>query len=162
MNFEPSTYMLLLGAHVAAVIVVIAAIFLRYRWLRNVAVLAGAGAIWLPLFILINTLGEPHPRPPGEVMKLLGVVEDDRQLYLFVDKKRDEPTTRMYNVRLVKNKYDDGMFRVQQTPYDLLGVQVTPTDSGDWEVVYLDYVAPDWDKGGMQRSWRASTRAADR
>lgn len=162
MNFEPSTYMLLLGAHVAAVIVVIAAIFLRYRWLRNVAVLAGAGAIWLPLFILINTLGEPHPRPPGEVMKLLGVVEDDRQLYLFVDKKRDEPTTRMYNVSIVKNKYDDGMFHLQQTAYSLLGVRVTPTEDGDWEVVYLDYVAPDWDKGGMQRSWRASTRAADR
>ena len=52
MNFEPSTYMLLLGAHVAAVIVVIAAIFLRYRWLRNVAVLAGAGAIWLPLLVV--------------------------------------------------------------------------------------------------------------
>ena len=125
------------------------------------AVLAGAGAIWLPLFILINTLGEPHPIPPGEVMKLLAVVEDDRQLYLFVDKKRDEPTTRMYNVRLADNNAD-GAFHVQQTAYGLLGVQLTPTDSGDWEVIYLDYVPPEWEKGGVQRSWRNSNRAADR
>ena len=38
--------------------------------------------------------------------------------------------------------YSDGTYRMPPTAYGLLGVQLTPTDSGDWEVIYLDYVPP--------------------
>jgi hypothetical protein len=156
MNLEPSAYMLLIGAHIAAVLIVLVAALRRNRgWLRLVAVLAGSVAIWLPLLILLSTLGEPNPRPPDKVLKLLGVAEDDHQLYLFVDTQPGEPTPRMYTVKRVKNKYDDGRNHVQQTGYNsLLGVKVNVDDEGNYEVVYVDYEAPDWDKGTAQRGWR--------
>ena len=154
MNLDGSLYALLLAGHVTALGVMLVAIFVRRRWLRPIGVLAGAVAIWLPLFVLINTLGEPHPNPPNEVMKLLGAIQFEDDLYLFVDKKRGELTTRLYNVEIVENRYDPGQLNANQSGYDMLGVQVNPTDSGAYEVIYLDYEAPDWDKGGMQRGWR--------
>ena len=36
----------------------------------------------------------------------------------------------------------------------MLGVRVSQTGAGTYEVIYLDYEAPDWDKGNMQRGWR--------
>ena len=50
---------------------------------RPLGVLAGVIAIWLPLFVLVNTLGQPHPKPPGEMMKLLGVLETEETPHLL-------------------------------------------------------------------------------
>lgn len=163
MNWEPSIYLLLMAGHILAVLLVLVAALRRNRgWLRAAAVLAGSAAIWTPLFIMLHTLGEPNPHPPDKVLKLLGVVEDDHHLYLFVDTQPGEPTPRMYNVPMVKNKYDDGRYHVQQTGYaGLLGIRVNIDEAGNYQVVYVDYEAPDWDKGKLQRGWREQRQEDD-
>lgn len=156
MNWELSTYLLLLAGHVAAMALVVYVALRRNRgWLRLLAVLAGAAAIWTPLLVMVHTLGEPNPRPPDTVLRLLAVAQGEDRIYLFVDKQEGEPMPRMYNVPVVKNKYDDGMYHVQQTGYaGLLGVRVNVNDEGLYDVVFLDYEVPDWDKGNLQRGWR--------
>jgi len=156
MNWEFSTYLMLLVGHVMAVLLIVGVALRRNRgWLRFLAVLAGGAAVWTPLLVMTHTLGQPNPRPPNTVMRLLGVAEDSHHIYLFVDTQENEPTPRMYNVPMVKNKYDDGLYHVQQTGYSgLLGVRVNVDDEGLYGVVFLDYEAPDWDKGNLQRGWR--------
>lgn len=158
MSLIASVYGLLVGAHVVLVGVVMAAVLFgaRGRW-RLAAALAATVAVWLPLTIQVSALDQPKPNPPDKVLKLLGAVEDGRQnIYLFVDTEPGEPAPRMYTVKQVKNKHDDHQIRAIQTSYShFLGVKVNYSESGEVDVVYMDYVMPDWDKDDMQRGYRA-------
>ena len=161
MNWMPPLYLTLAAVHVLAVAVVILAVWRRDRgWLRAGAALAATAAIWLPLLIKLSTLGEPNPHPPDKVMKLLGVSEDDaHNLYLFVDTQPGETVPRMYRVKQVQNKYDDHQYHVVQTGYSrFIGVKVNLDDAGNYEPVYLDYEAPDWDKDAPPPPGRALPR----
>ena len=51
-DFDTLNWGTLLIAHVVCVAVVLVAIFYRRRWLKPIAVIAGAIALWLPLFAL--------------------------------------------------------------------------------------------------------------
>jgi hypothetical protein len=162
MDIDFSPFVLWTAAHVAAVVAVVAAVWLRAEgWYRMAAALAGATAIWLPLQIQLHALGEPSLSPPtGKVMNLLGAFEDEaHDIYLFVDTERGETAPRMYKVKQVVNKYDDHQYHVQRQSYSqLLGVQVNLDETGGFEMVYLDYEMPDWDKDDMQRGYPTPIR----
>jgi hypothetical protein len=161
MSFSPSPYLFLVAAHVAAVCIVLVAVWRGAQGrMRLLAALAGAAAVWLPLLIQVAALGEPKHNPPDKVLKLLGAVEDNaKNIYLFVDTEPGEPAPRMYTVKQVKNKYDDNQTHVIQLSYSqLLGVKVNLSETGDFEVVYLDYEMPDWDKDDLQHGYPTPVR----
>ena len=147
------TYMVLLAAYAACVLTVIVAIFVRRRWLRSLAVVAGAVALWLPLLTHIETLGAPSPFPPEGDYRLISSKMDDTEdiLYLFVDTLGQDFTPRVYRIPFDRSRYKR---LAEQSDYLVRVLRISGGRGGDFEVVYVDYTPPDLLKGNMMRGWR--------
>ena len=148
------SYSSLLAAHIACVAVVMLAVLSRWRWLRPLAVVAGAMALWLPLFALIDTLGLPNPYPPEGNYKVLSskLDKDSGRFYMFLDTLGVDPTPRVYMIQFDLDEYE----RFEQTAadYEQQVVELSGGD-GEYEVVYVDYEPPDLLKDGVMRGWQA-------
>ena len=81
------TYVGMLAGHVICVSIVLVAVFFKRRWLKPVAVVAGAVALWLPLMAHLNSLGAASPFKPKNEFRVISskVDEENHRLYLFVD-----------------------------------------------------------------------------
>lgn len=144
----------LLLAHLACVAVVLAAIAVRRRWLKPVAVVAGAVSLWLPLFALLETLGRPNPYPPLGDYRMISSTydEDSERLYLFVDTMGQDSTPRVYSMRFDKSRYNR---MDQNVDYSAVVMRLGNDGGGDYEVVYVDYEPPDLLKDNLMRGWQA-------
>ncbi len=149
-----TTYLALIAVHVACVAVILIAIFADRRWLKPLAVLAGAALIWMPLLILLNTLGIPNGSPPNGKYQMLSsrMHETDDVLYVFVNALEEDYTPRVYSIPFTRRQYD----RLQESSdYDLRVLNIEQGAGGNYEVVYVDYTPPDLLKGDVMRGWRA-------
>lgn len=143
----------LLAAHVACIAVVMLAVLWRKRWLRPPAVIAGAVALWLPLFALMDTLGQPNPYPPEGNYKVISskLDKDTGRFYMFLDTLGVDPTPRVYMIRFDPDEYE--RFEETASDYEQQVVHLSSGD-GDYEVVYVDYEPPDLLKDGLMRGWQ--------
>lgn len=143
----------LLAAHAACIGFVVLAIVWRRRWLKPFAVVAGAVALWLPLFALTETLGQPNPYPPDGNYKVLSskLDKDTGRFYMFLDTMGVDPTPRVYMIQFDLDKYE----RLQATASDY-EQQILNLEGGDgeYEAVYVDYQPPDLLKDGVVRGWQ--------
>lgn len=153
-DFATLNWGTLLVGHVACMAVVLTAIFVRRRWLKPFAVIAGAVAIWLPLFALLDTLGLPNPYPPPGDYRLISSKYDreSETLYMFVDTLGRDFTPRVYGMFFDKSRYDR---EDQNVDYSQQVLRLGTNAGGEYEVVYVDYEPPDLLKDGMVRGWQA-------
>lgn len=153
-DFSSLNWGTLLIAHVACTSVVLVAIFYRRRWLKPLAVVAGAVALWLPLFALLDTLGLPNPYPPLGDYRLISSKYDreSQVLYMFVDTLGRDFTPRVFGMYFDKSRYDRMDTNVD---YSVVVMRLGDNAGGDYEVVYVDYEPPDLLKDGMVRGWQA-------
>jgi len=153
-DFANLTWGMLLIAHAVLTGIVVLAVVWRRRWLRPIAVVAGAVALWLPLFALLDTLGLPNPYPPEGDYKVIATrYDEDRQImYLFADTLGRDFTPRVFGMAYDRQKYS----RLEQNPdYSVVVMRLSNSGGGDYEVVYVDYEPPDLLKDGMVRGWQA-------
>jgi hypothetical protein len=153
-DLEAGGWSILLAGHVLCVAVVVAGIFFRRRWLRPIAVVAGAAALWLPLFALLDTLGLPNPYPPPGDYRLISSRYDasSEMLYMFVDTMGRDFTPRVYAMFFDRSKYD----RLDRNAdYNARILRLFNSAGGDFDVVYVDYEPPDLLKDDMMRGWQA-------
>lgn len=153
-DLDNVTWGLLLALHVACMALVLVAVFYRRGWLKPFAVVAGAVALWLPLFALLDTLGLPNPYPPDGDYRLLSSRYDEETgtLYMFVDTLGRDFTPRVFSMYFDKTQYE----RMQRNvDYDQQVLRLSSSAGGDFEVVYVDYEPPDLLKDGMMRGWQA-------
>lgn len=143
----------LLAAHAACIGLVVIAVLTRKRRLRPPAVVAGAVALWLPLFALIGTLGRPNPYPPEGNYKVLSskLDKDTGRFYMFLDTLGVDPTPRVYQIQFNMDDYE--RFEATAADYEQQVVELSGGD-GEYEVVYVDYEPPDLLKGGVVRGWQ--------
>lgn len=146
-------YRALLAAHCGLLAVVLAAALARKRWLRPPAAVAAAAALWLPLFALIETLGQPNPYPPDGRYRVLSSTldKDAGRLYLFVDTLGADPTPRVYAIPFDPGEYE--RFEAQAADYEQQVLEIV-SGEGEYEVVYVDYEPPDLLKDGLMRGWQ--------
>ena len=145
-------YQPLLIAHAACVAVILAAILVRRDWLKPLAVIAGAVALWLPLFALFDTLGRPNPYPPKGTYRMLASSFDDQSetLYVFVDSVAKDLMPRVYRMHFEREKFR----RLQESESDYTQrVLQIGGGSGDFELVYIDYEPPDLLKDEFRRGY---------
>ena len=149
------TYVGMLAGHVICVSIVLVAVFFKRRWLKPVAVVAGAVALWLPLMAHLNSLGAASPFKPKNEFRVISskVDEENQRLYLFVD--------------LLGKDYTPRVFRIPFDPSKWVGLRGNPAylenqvmrfeagRGGEFEAVYIDYVPPDLLKDGVMRGWQA-------
>jgi len=145
-------YIALFAAHVVSILIILAAVFIRRPWLRPVGAIAGAVALWLPLFALLSTLGEANPFPPeGRYRMIASKMHDDqRHLYMFVDTLDNDPTPRLFRIPFDRSKFD----RLDATDYASQVVSISGGEGGDFEVVYVDYQPPDLLKDDVMRGYQ--------
>lgn len=147
------TYLVYMILHVLAVSIVVLMIFIKKPGFRLVGVVCGAVAIWLPLFMLLKTLGLPHPDTPSGKVRILGSKMHDTEdvLYVFVDTLGRDKTPRVFSIPVERKRYSR---RGNAVDYTMQVVSVEPGDGGMFELVYVDYEPPDLLKGGMMRRYR--------
>ena len=154
------TYLVFLAVLVACVLIILLALFVRRGWLKPVAVIAGAVALWLPLLSQLETLGAPSPNPPSGLYQVISskMSESEDILYLFVDAMETDLTPRVYQIPFKRDKYER-----LRTEGDYAGrvLRVQVGEGGSYEVVYVDYEPPDLLKDGMMRAYR-NPRPEDR
>ncbi|MDP6516190.1 MAG: hypothetical protein QF926_06155 [Alphaproteobacteria bacterium] len=149
-----ATYLALIVVHLAGVAIILIAIFANRRWLKPLAVLAGAALIWTPLLIFLNTLGLPNNAPPNGKYRMISskMHETDDILYVFVNAIEGDYTPRVYSIPFTRRQYD----RLNQnTDYESRVLSIEGGEGGNYEVVYVDYTPPDLTKGDVMRGWRA-------
>ena len=154
LDLDAGGWPLLLAAHALCMALVLAGIFLRRRWLRPIAVVAGAAALWLPMFALLDTLGLPNPYPTTGDYRLISSRYDEASetLYAFVDTMGRDFTPRVFAMHFDKSKYD----RLDRNAdYNARVLRLFNSSGGDFEVVYVDYEPPDLLKDDMTRGWQA-------
>ena len=152
-DFATLNWGTLLIAHVVCMAVVLVAVFVRRWWLKPIAVVAGAVALWLPLFALLDTLGLPNPYPPPGDYRLLSSKYDpeSEMLYMFVDTLGRDFTPRVYGLYFDKSRYE----RLDvNADYNQMVMRIGNDGGGEYEVVYVDYQPPDLLKDGMVRGWQ--------
>jgi hypothetical protein len=152
-DFATLNWGALLVAHVVCMVVVLIAIFVRRRWLKPIAVVAGAVAMWLPLLALLDTLGLPNPYPPPGDYRLISSKYDPKSetLYMFVDTLGRDFTPRVYGMYFDKSRYS----RMEQNvDYSQVVMRLGNDGGGEYEVVYVAYEPPDLLKDGMVRGWQ--------
>ena len=144
----------LLAAHAACIGLVMLAVLWRRRWLRPFAAVAGAVALWLPLFALTDTLGQPNPYPPEGDYRVLSskLDKDSGQLYMFLDTLGVDPTPRVYSIHFDPGEYE--RFEDMASDYEQQVLRLSEGD-GAYDVVYVDYEPPDLLKDGLMRGWQA-------
>ncbi len=153
-GFEPNvSYSTLLAAHVVCIALVMLAVLWRKRWLRPFAVIAGAAALWLPLFALLDTLGQPNPYPPDGNYKVLAskLDKDTGRFWMFLDTLGVDPTPRVYMIQFDLEDYE--RFEATASDYEQQVVRLM-SGEGDYEVVYVDYQPPDLLKDEVMRGWQ--------
>jgi len=146
-------YSSLLALHIGCVAFIVLAVLWRTRWLRPLAVIAGAVALWLPLFALLDTLGQPNPYPPNGHYKVLSskLHKETGRFYLFLDTLGVDPTPRVYVIQFEMDEYE--RFAETASDYEMQVIQLNG-GGGDYEVVYVDYQPPDLLKDGVMRGWQ--------
>ena len=148
------SYLVLLGGLVACVLVILISVFLRWRWLKPLAVAAGAAALWLPLLSQLQTLGAPNPYPPDGDYRIISSKLNDAHdlLYIFAEAIGADTTPRIYQIPFDLARYE----RMTDTGSDYtLQILRIEADGGDYEVVYVDHTPADLLKGDMMRAYRA-------
>ncbi len=148
------SYLVLLGGLVACVLVILISVFLRWRWLKPLAVAAGAAALWLPLLSQLQTLGAPNPYPPDGDYRIISskLNEAHDMLYIFAEAMGADTTPRIYQIPFDLARYE----RMTDTGSDYtLQILRIEADGGDYEVVYVDHTPADLLKGDMMRAYRA-------
>lgn len=154
-GFDPGIHhAALLAAHVGCVALIALAVLTRRRWLRPPAAVAGAVALWLPLFALADTLGRPDFRAPEGDYKVIAskLDKDNGNFYIFVDTLGADPTPRVYAIRFEPHEYE--RFERTASNYEQQVLRLTH-GGGNYEVMYVDYMPPDLLKDGMMRGWQA-------
>ena len=150
---EIGHHLWLMSALVVCISIIILAVFIRRGWLKSLAVVCGAVALWLPLLALLSSLGEASPFAPKGNYRLISskYVEDRELLYLFVDTMGRDATPRIYRIHFEKKKYK----RLQETAsdYEQRVLHIDDSGFGDAEVVYVMYEPPDLLKGGWMRGY---------
>ena len=149
------TYMGFLAGHVLCVLTVLAAVFFRWRWLKPVAVAAGAIALWLPLMAHLTSLGVPSPFHPTTEFRVISskLDEENHVLYLFVDLLGRDFTPRVFQIPFDPSKWDG--LRGNPAYLENRVLRLQAGRGGEFEAVYVDYVPPDLLKDGMMRGWQA-------
>jgi len=149
------TYMWFLAVHVGCVLIVLAAVVLKWKRLKPIAVISGSVALWMPLMAHLTTLGVPSPYLPAtEVRVITSDLDETRNiLYLFVDLLGKDYTPRVYQIPFDPSKFGglvgDPAYLVDQVLQFQAGI------GGTYEAVYIDYVPPDLLKDNMMRGWQA-------
>ncbi len=148
------SYLVLLGVLVGCVLVILVSVFLRWRWLKPLAVAAGAVALWLPLLSQLQTLGAPNPYPPDGDYRIISSKLNDAHdtLYIFAEAMGADTTPRIYQIPFDLARYE----RMTDTGSDYtLQILRIEADGGDYEVVYVDHTPADLLKGDMMRAYRS-------
>lgn len=149
------SYLVLLGGLVGCVLLILVSVFLKWRWLRPLAVAAGAVALWLPLLSQLQTLGAPNPYPPDGDYRIISSKLSDAHdmLYIFAEAMGADTTPRMYQIPFDLDRYerltDTGADYTQQI------LRIEGGNGDDYDIVYVDYTPPDLLKGDMMRAYRA-------
>ena len=151
---EIGQHLWLTSALVVCILIIVLAVFIRRSWLKSLAVICGAVALWLPLMALLSALGEASPFAPDGNYRLISskYIEERELLYLFVDTMGRDATPRIYRIHFEKSKYE----RLQETAsdYDQQVLHIDVGGSGDAEIVYVMYEPPDLLKEGVMRGYR--------
>jgi hypothetical protein len=141
------SYSQLLILHAVCILLICIAIFIPRGWLRALAVLAGAVAVWLPLLIHLQTLGRPNPQPPPGEYQLLTAQSDAARttLYLYVDGVAGQHTPKLYAIPYPKSRgaaSDDAEDEIENMQI----ISISPGEGGEFEVLRVDREPPDLPK----------------
>jgi len=146
-------YQPLLIAHAACIALILVAILVRRNWLKPIAVMAGAVALWLPLFAMFDTLGRPNPYPPKGTYRMLASKFDEPTgtLYVFVDSVAKDLMPRVYRMEFDRGKYR--RLQESESDYTQRVLQIGSGQGSDFELVYIDYEPPDLLKDEFRRGY---------
>lgn len=141
-----AAYLALSVLYVALVGVILAALVTGRRALRPLAVLAGAVAIWLPHAMLTEALGHVSPFPPNGNYRLLASKFDLERDTVYVLLAGYDGLSPPRSYRIPLSEY--GQEKLPEgSPYDPPDVYISRGDSGEVEMLAIDYEPPDPPKG---------------
>ncbi len=97
--------------YVAAVVILLAAVFVDHRGFRILAAVSGATAIWLPYLILKMSLGLPNPyAPPGQFRLIGWQVDAPKQTaYMLVERLDQDAVPVLYGMPYGREEFNDAI-----------------------------------------------------
>ena len=93
--------------YVAAVVILLVAVFVDHRGFRTLAAISGATAIWLPYLILKMSLGLPNPHAPPGQFRLIGwhVDAPKQTAYMLVERLDQDAVPMLYGIPYAQEEF---------------------------------------------------------
>jgi hypothetical protein len=145
--------------HIVAVLVVLAAMFVKLPGLRPAAVVLAAIAICLPYVLLRASLSHPNPNPIAGRYEMYAVKQDipHQMLYMLVGERGRDGPPRLFSMPMSPRDGQDREGASFGRNYSIIDITVGNADTPEVSSSDEEYDLPDPDKEAYYRKLRGES-----